>query len=141
MDENIFEAARKMGTKKKVAASKPAPEAASKKNENLEIDPEVKGMLQKIQDMSNDLDNQLDSIYKKGKEAKINVSVLIENTGQLSDKQFEDMQAQKKTLMDKITKAVPPASCLKKKQKSKEELTQERKGKMRGARNNWIPVR
>lgn len=140
MDKNIFDAVGKTGgAKKKEASSTPAPQ--TKPKEQVNIDPEIKEMLQKMQDMSDDLENQLETFRQKGKNSKVNVSLLLENTGILSKQQYEEMQKKKDELIEKIAKAIPAKSCLKKKQKSKEELTQERKGKLRGARNKWIPVR
>jgi hypothetical protein len=139
MERNIFDAAAKMEASKKKSAQNKPKELLPKTN--VDVDPEVKEMLQKMREMRDDLDSQLNSIYRKGKETKIKDTILIEDTGKLTNKQLEEVQAQKKTLLDKINKALPPETCLKKKQKNKEELTQERKNKMRGARNKWISVR
>jgi hypothetical protein len=141
MEKNIFDAVGKMArSKKKETASNPLPQAVPKKLLKIQVNTEIQDMLQKMQEMSDDLENQLNMIYRKGKESKINVSIL-ENPGQLSKNQFEQMEKQKSELIEKIIKVIPPKSCLKKKQKSKEQLTQERKGKLRGARNKWIPVK
>ena len=141
MDENIFEAASRQGKarKDKLLQSK-SEKNAPKKNEDS-FDPEIHDMLDKMKYMKEDLENQLSSVYQKGKESKINVSLLVESASSLTASQLEKMKEQEKLLADKINAAIPAESCLKQPHKSKEKMTQERQGKMRGARNNWIPVR
>lgn len=142
MDENIFEAAGKQGKAGKDKSSQGKTDGiASKKNEPNSVDPEINDMLDKMKFMKEDLENQLSSVYQKGKESKVNVSLLVESANALTTSQLEKMREQEKLLADKINAVIPAESCLKKPMKSKEKLTQERQGKMRGARNNWIPVR
>jgi hypothetical protein len=138
--ENIFDAAGKMGKAKKDKSAIPKPEKKIDKNDELS-NLTIEDMLQKMQDMKKDLEGQLDSIYKQGAAKRINVDRLIEESGGLAVKNLDKIKDQEKILSDKINEAILPESCLKKKPKSKEALTQERKGKLRGSRHNWIPVR
>jgi hypothetical protein len=141
MDENIFEAAGRQGKPRKDKASSGRTEGSSvKKNDGL-VDPEISAMLDKMKSMKDDLENQLSSVYQKGRESKVNVSLMIESASALTNAQLEKMKEQEKLLSDKINAVIPAESCLKKPLKSKEKMTQERQGKLRGARNNWIPVR
>lgn len=146
MEDNIFDAASKYAKYKKNKTTegksqvKSAP-APVKKMDVLDTDPALKEMLQKMRDMRKDLEDQLSTIYEKGKESKVNVSLLLHNTHELTDQQFKQMQEQEKMLTEKILAATPPESCLRRNPKTKEVLTQERQSKMRGARNHWIPVR
>jgi len=142
MDKNIFESAGKQGLSQKKKAVvqfenrvEKSPQQPSVHNEEINI------MLQKMQNMKLDLENQLTEIYRKGEESKINVSLLMKDAGSLTRQEIQKMEAQKKILEDEIDLVIPQESCLKRKSKSKEKMTQERKGKLRGARNNWIPVK
>lgn len=141
MDENIFEAASKQAKAKK---NKPLGDKSEQETSQKKVDlanEEVGEMLQKMQTMREDLENQLNSVYQKGTASNINVDHLIDNAGALAVKNLDKMREQEKILSDKIGQAIPSESCLRKNPKSKDALTQERKGKMRGSRNNWIPVR
>lgn len=142
MEDSIFDAASKFAKSRRTKPSEEKAEnAPAKKIDDIVSDLALKEMLQKMRDMKKDLEDQLSTVYQKGKEAKVNVSLLVESARELTDQQFKQMQEQEKILTDKILAATPPESCLRKNPKSKEKLTQERQGKMRGARNNWIPVR
>jgi hypothetical protein len=141
MDENIFEAASKQAKAKK---NKPLEGKSEQGTSQKKVDlanQEVEEMLLKMQTMREDLENQLNNVYQKGSASNINVDHLIDNAGALAVKNLDKMKEQEKILSDKIGKAISSESCLRKNPKSKETLTQERKGKMRGSRNNWIPVR
>lgn len=140
MDENIFEAARRLGKANKDKAAVSEAEKNTNKNKDLS-DLKVEDMMQKMKDMKNDLQGQLTEIYQKGSASNINVDHLIENSGGLAIKNLDKLREQEKILSDQINVAIPAESCLKQNQKNKETLTQERKGKLRGPRNNWIPVR
>jgi len=146
MEDNIFDTASKQASQKKKTVDgksqqegveNPTKKTLSENSSSSEIDL----MLKKMQDMKTDLENQLASVYRKGRESKINVSYLVESVSSLTKQQLEKIEEQKKLLVDKINVAIPTETCIKKNAKGKEKLTQERKGKMRGARNNWIPVK
>lgn len=140
MDENIFEAAGKLAKAKKNKQEETKSEKKiDKSDESSNL--KVEDMLQKMQDMRQDLEGKLSEIYKKGSTKHINVDQLIEESGALAIKNLDKMREQEKILSDQISGAITPESCLKKNPKSKDVLTQERKGKLRGSRNNWIPVR
>lgn len=141
MEDNIFDTAKKIAqAKKEKANNQPSNTTAPKIITTVE-DPQISLMLEKMRVMKEDLENQLSSIYQKGKESKINVAILVDNIHILSPTDLAKVREQEKVLTDKIVAITPPESCLRKKTKNKEKLTQERKGKMRGSRNQWIPVR
>lgn len=136
MDENIFEAAAK-----KTKRHRPE-KAASKDGAADPSKSELTDMLKRIREMKTDLENKLGFIYEKGKEAKVDVDNLFGGTSaSFTMQQIEEIRAQEKILQDKLNAIIPPESCIRKVPKSKEKLTQERKGKFRGARQKWIPVR
>ena len=142
MEDNIFEASRKQSQFQKNKASQGHPEkdVVKKNKENTRLF-ELKEMLEKMHEMKKDLEDKLSYIYLKGKQSKIDASLLVNDARDLTRKQLEKMEEEEKKLIEKINAIIPPNACLKKTPKSKEKMTQELKGKMRGARNNWIPMR
>lgn len=136
--DNIFDAAGKFAQSKKNKALNEKPRNELIKNRDSS---EIDEMLQKMRDMKVDLEQQLSRVYQKGKDSKIDGAILVDNISHLTRQQLKEIEEQEKILTEKIQAAIPAESCLKKNPKSKEKLTQERQGKMRGMRNNWIPVR
>lgn len=147
MDENIFEALSKQTKKKKNQAIENKPSAdplsksdpVSKSDGNSQLG--IGEMWKKMQDMKEDLEKQLSNVYQKGKEAKIDVDLLMDRAGGSVLKQSINLKEREKILNDAINGVILPEACLRKNAKSKDKLTQERKGKMRGVRNKWIPVK
>lgn len=139
MEENIFEISKK-GSKLGKKETIPEREKIFSSNKPKQ-DPEIAEMLQKMHNMKNDLENQLDAIYRQGKEKQIRDTILIDHISGLTTQQLKELQEQERVLMDQIHAAIPPESCLRSNPKSKETLTRERQGKLRGARNKWIPIR
>lgn len=137
MDENIFETAGKLAKSKK---DKEQSQTSSDKNKDLS-NLKIEDMMQKMQDMNNDLKGQITEIYRKGASANIDVDHLIKDSNAFAVKNLDKMREQEQVLNDQINGAILPESCLRPNPKNKEKLTQERKGKLRGSRNNWIPVR
>ena len=136
MDENIFEAASKKPKRHRLE------KVASKDGLANPSKSELTDMLKRIREMKSDLENKLGFIYEKGKEAKVDVDSLFgETSASFTMQQIEEIRVQEKILQDKLDAIIPPESCIRKVSKSKEKLTQERKGKFRGARQKWIPVR
>ena len=133
MEDNIFEAAGKQ--KRFVEKKTPAYESEKVTVKKTQDDKSYSELMKK------DLEDQLSDIYQKGKEKNLNAKLLVNNAKDLTSKQLEKMEEEEKKLIDKINAIIPPGACLIKNAKSKEKLTQERKGKLRGARNNWIPMR
>lgn len=141
MTDNIFDTSRKLGQSKKNKTSLESEKLPVNKNPPTRNDYEIEEMLEKMRFMKKDLENQLSAVYQKGKESKINIALLVDNKDHLTEKELEKLQEEEKSLTEKISAVISPESCLKKIPKNKEKMTQERKGKLRGARNNWIPIR
>jgi len=101
---------------------------------------EVSSMLKRMQEMKRDLEEKMNALNDAGQRANVNVSQL-KNKSSLSAAQFEKYLQMEKELGKKIKEAIPPETCAKRIPKGTDKLTQERKGKMRGARNKWIPIK
>lgn len=141
MENNIFETAGKQAQSQKNKTSREMPRQNKGKKIEPTINSELQEMLEKMRIMKEDLEQQLSAIYEKGKESKVNVSLLIEKAKNLTAQQMDKMEEQQRILKEKILATTSPGSCLMKNPKTKEKITQERKGKLRGARNNWIYVK
>ena len=135
MADNIFDILSK-GSKSKGGKASPAPKKTSDPQaEELDL------MFQKMRTMKQDLEDQLANLYLQGKMTPHIEALLVENPTKLTKKQLEEIAEQENKLKEKISKAIPPETCLQKNPKSKVKLTQERRGKLRGAKNKWIPMR
>lgn len=102
--------------------------------------PELEVLLTRIKEMKEDLDQRLTTLFELGREKHIDVQSLFGNIYQLTLQQVEALAQHERRLAEKLKKAIPPESCIKRVEKSKEKLTQERKGKFRGTRQKWLPM-
>jgi hypothetical protein len=98
-------------------------------------------MLDSVRSMRNDLDQKLEDVREAAKEKNIDLDKYFGNIYSLTKKELESVQEQENILVDKLAAITPTGSLIKKPAKSKEKLTKERKGKFRGARQNWIPMK
>lgn len=137
MENNIFEAAGKQ-PKKRPSEKKGAKVIATAKVQATSE--ELDAMLNQMREIRENLENQLAAIYQKGKESNIDMSQFPDNAYALTAKEIEKVQQKELELREKINAITPPESCIRKVPKSKEKMTKERKGKMRGARQKWIPI-
>lgn len=141
-DRNIFEAASKELRKK---AKKPVSDQASPPPEPSEAkdpkkmsygseDPEVMEMFLRIRKMKRELDSNFNELRSK------DVDRFIEKIASNYPGEVEKMKQKEKTFLDRLNSIFTPEACVKKNPKSKEKLTQERKGKTLGGRKKWIPM-
>jgi hypothetical protein len=140
MEKNIFvAAANEFQRKKKLSKvdDKKAPFPVSptlSKAQNSEIEQ----MLKKMQDMRKDIEEKVATLYAKGRECNVDIDKRFGSQLYLSNLEFQLLKEKEKELTQKISEALPADSCIKPSPKSKEKLARERKGKMRGARKNWL---
>lgn len=145
MDRNIFEAAAKKskGHKKKQnhqASSQQEQNIPSQETARQDIpETDVAEMFNRMHEMQKDLEKKLADIYERGKNANVNVDLLLQKYHLLPGN-IEKVQLEQKQLSEQINAIITPESCVKKISKSKEKLTKERKNKTIGARKKWIPV-
>ncbi len=99
---------------------------------------DVKSIFNKIAQLSRDLDFEINSLREKGAKININVEKFFSQNDRLSHDVVKDYGKAYKALNEYVNKHAPakPAQL----KPSADKLTSERKGKMRGARNRWIPV-
>lgn len=152
MDRNIFDAAskklrkeEKRPTVQNQPSSSPLP-ASEKKEIQLQsgygdADPEVIEMFHRIRQMKRDIDSNLSDLRTKGESYRIDVDQYIEKSGGLFPKELEKVHQDEQAFINKVNSLFTPEACLKKVVKSKDQLTQERKGKTLGSRKKWIPIR
>ena len=134
MEQNIFDAAGKHLKKAPTQPSNRTPLPKGKLN------PEIEMMLNRMRAMQKDLEDKLSHLYAKGEEYHIDVGKYFGDALHQSTEGIKRMQEKEREIRQKIVQTLPPESCLRPRAKSKEKLTQERKGKMRAARRNWIPM-
>lgn len=146
MEKNIFEA---MGSQS--GSGKPGkrqqPERRQLAVPSISRDPEKESMLQRMKEMKSTLEQQLDEVYSKGKEVKLPVNVLVEDITQLPPAQQDEVRQRENALKEKL-KGIGPSTHVKRKASGGEPPPSgpqtpptDRKAKLRGARNKWIPVK
>ena len=142
MEKDIFQAAAKAYQKKNQpkTSSSPIPNISPFATVD---NSEIHKMLDKMDAMKKDLEGKMDELYSKGRANQIDIDALFGGRLTLTKQQLQMVEEYERQMTKKIDDVLPAESCLKpvSKEKSKEQLTQERRSKMRGARKNWLPVR
>jgi hypothetical protein len=100
-------------------------------------------MLEKMAAMNTELESKLVIVRTEAARRNIDVEKLLGGVDKVTAKEMALIRVMEEDLKKKINKVLPPDMCLgvEAEQKSKEVLTKERKGKTRGARNKWLPMR
>ena len=132
--------------RKKIRDHKPTPDStkkkASKKYSQEEAD--AANMLQRMKEMKDDLNLKLDYLQNQAKQHHINIDLFIQSHSGPLVKEIEELKQKEKALRE-FEKNKPEFKKqnveTKSVAKSSDKLTQERKGKLRGVRNKWIPVK
>jgi hypothetical protein len=132
---------------KKMAASKEKLSILGPSEKRKEESPTVSddehdtaAIFQRICEIRRDLDAKIANIYEEGKRINLDLDVYFDYVDQLSKQGKLSLQSNHKEMFEKLNKAFK--RLRKKKAKSKETLTKERKTKTIGARKkNWIPMR
>lgn len=96
------------------------------------------GMLKQILDMQRELQKKIDDLYENGRAHKIDVDAFFRQSTAISKEDIEKYKACEKALLEELKLISSPTPI--KSSKTADKLTQERKGKTRGARNKWIPM-
>jgi uncharacterized protein YoxC len=99
---------------------------------------EAAKMLEKMNKMGLDINQKFAYLYELSKRCNVDLENYFQSIYKRSYKEIEE---RKRILKEEIAKAIPPEACTRKATKSTERLTQERRGKMRGARKKWIPIK
>lgn len=102
---------------------------------------QMEGMIQKMREMQQDIDDKINAMKRAAAAKNIDIDKLLGSTNQLATKGREIVRTMEDELKKKIANAVPREACLMPNTKSKEQMTKERSGKTRGARNKWLPMR
>lgn len=100
-------------------------------------------LIQKMSAMNTELESKLLLVRTEASRRNIDVEKLLGGADKATAKEIALIRTMEEELKKKINKVLPPETCLgvAGQQKSKEVLTKERKGKTRGARNKWLPMR
>src|SRR5262249_20873695 len=104
-------------------------------------DPEVELMINRMFEMSREIKPKLEDVYSKGKHYNFDVARYMEYIRKSFPNEYAKILDKESELRDRLLKLITPESCVRKIPKSNEKLTQERKGKLRGMRKNWIPMK
>ncbi|MBA2368566.1 MAG: hypothetical protein H0V82_06040 [Candidatus Protochlamydia sp.] len=165
MDQNfnIFDEAAKQGgrphkmTPKPGKASSPPvpanPFGLERKVENEllleELDPnvmklsDVEKMITTVRQMHDEIDRKLDDIFQKSGWSTKQIKMYLDNPNNFSAEEWERIQKERKTLLNSIKTDTDLENEKNQSNKPKEPEGpgKERRGKMIGARRNWIPMR
>lgn len=104
---------------------------------------EAAAMLARIFEMQRDLKEKLDYIHEKGKQCHIDTDLFFKTSiGEISQFDILNLKEKQSALLKNLetptdTKQQPAPAPI---PQSADKLTKERKGKLRGARNKWIPL-
>lgn len=109
------------------------------KKDQSSKDSEASQMMNRINEMQQDLDKKLAHLYDLGKAANVDIDTYLSPSG-LSSQELKQIKERERQLSDELKKVTPKEACVLRAPKSKEKLTQERKAKFRGSRQNWIPM-
>lgn len=105
---------------------------------------EAASMLARIFEMQRDLKAQLEYIHEQGKHCHIDVNAFFSsNMANISQTDILDYQIKEQALkrhLDQAANEQSPLAAPPPPSGSVDKMTKERKSKMRGARNKWIPL-
>lgn len=150
--DNIFEEAgrawREKNKNHKSDSSAAKKQAKPKKTLYSNEDARMAEMMQRMHEMKRDIDNRLMHLLEQAKRANIaDIDRFMNARIHLFAQDFEkiqDIQKQIKQLQSTgpttIQESGQPFTSTQKPSKTPEKMTQERKGKTRGARKKWIPI-
>lgn len=164
MDQNfnIFDEAAKQGghphkmnkTGKSSEPPMPAnPFGLERKAENKivleELDPnvmtvsDVEKMIVRVREMHDEIDRKLDDIFQKSGWSTKQIKMYLDNPNNFSHEEWERIQKERKNLLNtlKTDSELEKEQSQSSKPKEPEVSGKERRGKMIGARRNWIPMR
>jgi hypothetical protein len=146
-DKNIFETASKQLPKggknppKQAPVQKRIPRGRSTPPPTTTYrDPEVDAMMKQIRDMSQDLENQMETISKKSGLSYDDLKKAIENPKLFKPADLEALKKKQEDLKQKVWGAVGSMPS-KPADKQRENVGGERKAKTLGIRKKWIPMR
>lgn len=135
MEDNLFDTASNiLGGKKKAAASKDKKSPPVRRSE-------AEVMLEKMHMMKVDLDQKITDLRQLGKKKGIDVDQYFNLDKVSSPSEFKKILEFQEQLEAKVDKIIPPETLPKMIEKPIDKLTKERKGKLRGAMRNWIPMK
>jgi hypothetical protein len=104
---------------------------------------DVEKMIKKVREMHDEIDRKLDDIFQKSGWSTKQIKTYLDNPNNFSPEEWERVQYERKTLI----KSLKTEGDLEKEEsqsnqpKPTEGGSKERRGKMIGARRNWIPMR
>lgn len=152
---NIFD---EYGKAEKARKKKQAP-AASNKNTLPPVNPteikeqarlnnyESNAIFKKIEEMKQDLDKQIADVQEKGEKVGLNPSALMKMLGPDFKGDFEVLSKYIKVpksdddfYSDPAATVEPPPPQPTESINAEEAMTKQRRSKMRGAKNNWLPM-
>lgn len=139
MEKNIFDAmSNKSKPEKDEKRRVPGPVKLPRPPES---DRERDLLLQRMNEMKTTLQQQLEEVCSRGKEVNLPMSILTQEVSQLPPAQQEEIRRREKELRDKVQAVVPDVEGGKSGSGNAAEASSAKRGKLRSARNKWIPVK
>lgn len=102
---------------------------------------EINEALDKITQMHDELKRKLEETYEKSGWSIQEIQSYLENPSNFDTAEWEMVQQERKYLSEQVWSWVGNDAKLRAKKKEKTKEEQARKGKMLGARKNWMPMR
>lgn len=133
--ENIFEEAANQSKKQNKQQPVQKKSSSVKKKNSSELEQ----MVQKLNEMENDIQQKLQFIYDTGKKCQIDVELFFSQPGLFSQEDINNYIKSKRELENFIANS-PSSSPADTSSKSTERGSQKRKDKTRGMRKKWIPM-
>lgn len=116
--------------------------ASGKRNfKSLKEQENLKEMSASVDKLQKDLQEKIEYLYEKGKEAEIDVNLFFSQGGLISNEEIEKYRKSKNELENYLNLiSQNKQEAFKASIKSPEKKSQERRDKTRGMRKKWIPM-
>lgn len=147
---NLFSAAAHQKAKKPTpspASKKPLktpPSPSNKGDVKGDVsDPEIVQMIEKMKKIHDEIEVKLEETYQKAGLNSRSIKAFLDNPNNFKPKEWERVQSERKSLLSQIWTNLGKAIHSQDIQAPKgiEKAEKERKGKLLGARRNWISMR
>ncbi len=148
-EESIFDEASKRPKKKKVVEKKKSfklfddipPSNARGAYKELGVEPEMKEIFGKIDNMRQEIVTKMENVFQKGGISQDELGEYLHNPDNFSDQEWKFVSGRRDEIMNDLWKLVGKNTKEVHKKKKKKKVSGERKRKTLGSRKKWIPMR
>jgi hypothetical protein len=152
---SIFDEARRMSQAKRSSPSNSVlkkdrnqvPAVSSHRvQSNLPLSDDIKSMMNKMKELHDDIDHQLDEAYQKSGWSSVEIKQFLDNPNNFDSKEWQRVQSERNALLSTIWDKIKgeqdnPFITAPEVPKQQNPTNRERKAKMGAARRNWISMR